>query len=595
MKILICSRTLIRQFCIILFITFVHVSLLHAQIGYFQLNGRIIDQNKNALNEVKIKVFDGPNMIDSMTTSTSGGFSLKLKLQNKYIIEIFKKEFAPKKILINTLVPSDIENNSFNLLTFIALDDANKIDDLSKAGLPVMKYYYNPSKKEFETEKNTNQVIVSNTNNKNQEELDALRTELKTYKNIVAYQKNLLAQSEEIVSNANKIKTDAKLYADSIIKAANNRSQSIVRTKSVADTNYVSVAVNKSTKEITKDDFEKFSVDEKKFDNKKSIQSVKKKLQFIEHRQFKSAKDSLDIKKNRLILRKELFDLAKYQLEIDRLNARTKEDSTRIDQRESELNFMQQDMVLAQQEIENANNKLALKDLELRDKNIMLISSLVGTILLLFILAYIYYNYRDKKRINKILEYQNQELEKLSVVASETSNAVVITDRKGDYIWVNKGYTRMFDYELEEITGDKPRNLLIDDTEDGISELIKKAIDTGESVNYEFEASSKTNKKIWIQTTVSPILDKQGIVSKLIAIDSDISKIKEAELEILAKNRLLALQNAEIMDSINYAKRIQDAILPSEALIKTYFPDSFIYFKPKTSLSIKSIHKILYH
>ncbi len=561
---------------------FFHVFLIHGQIGYFQLNGRIYDQNKNALDEVRIKVFEGPATIDSMKTSSSGGFSLKFKLQSSYIIDISKKGYAAKKILINTNVPQEIANNTFRLLNFIFLDDLAKIDERSKAGLPVLKFYYDKTDKEFKAE---NMGVQSTTNNYTlEQQLKALQIELNTYKNLQEQQKLLLYQSDEIVNNADKIKSDAKFQADSIVKAANIKALSI-RNSAVIDSTALVNAVIKSTKEITKEEFEKLAVDENEFQNKKSIQEAKRKIESLLKRQIKSSKDSLDLKKNRMVLRKELFDLAKYQLEIDRLNARTKEDSMLIDDRQTALNIMQQDMILAQQEIENANNKLKLKDLEIQNKNIMLFSVVIGLIFLLLILAYIYYNYRDKKRINKILEYQNQELEKLSIVASETSNAVVITDKSGQYIWVNKGYTRMFGYELEEVSGEKKKNILNDNNGLEINDLIKKALETGESVNFEFEAASKSGKKIWLQTTVSPILDKLGSVSKLIAIDSDISKIKEAELEILTQSRLLAMQNAQIMDSINYAKRIQDAILPSEALIKSYFPDSFIYFRPRDIVS----------
>jgi len=201
-------------------------------------------------------------------------------------------------------------------------------------------------------------------------------------------------------------------------------------------------------------------------------------------------------------------------------------------------------------------------------------------------------NYTLEQQKNEIqsqteeLEQVNLELEKLSIVARETSNAVIITDNEGRYIWVNKGYERIFGYELEEvITGKNQKNILNVTNGQYINDLINKSLKTGESVNYEFEAPSKSGKKMWLQTTISPILDKHGSVSKLIAIDSDISKIKEAELEILAQSKLLTMKNAQIMDSINYAKRIQDAILPSEALIKSYFPDSFIYFRPKDIVS----------
>ena len=47
------------------------------------------------------------------------------------------------------------------------------------------------------------------------------------------------------------------------------------------------------------------------------------------------------------------------------------------------------------------------------------------------------------------------------------------------------------------------------------------------------------------------------------------------------KNEELKISNKEITDSINYAKRIQRAILPSDQLITTNFPKSFVLYKPK--------------
>lgn len=53
-------------------------------------------------------------------------------------------------------------------------------------------------------------------------------------------------------------------------------------------------------------------------------------------------------------------------------------------------------------------------------------------------------------------------------------------------------------------------------------------------------------------------------------------------------NRIIALQkqevekkNQEILDSITYAKRLQDAILPSRQLVKSFLMESFILYKPK--------------
>ena len=51
--------------------------------------------------------------------------------------------------------------------------------------------------------------------------------------------------------------------------------------------------------------------------------------------------------------------------------------------------------------------------------------------------------------------------------------------------------------------------------------------------------------------------------------------------EIEEQHQVLEEQHKEITDSINYAKRIQDAILPPLKLVKGYMPDSFILYKPK--------------
>ncbi len=62
-------------------------------------------------------------------------------------------------------------------------------------------------------------------------------------------------------------------------------------------------------------------------------------------------------------------------------------------------------------------------------------------------------------------------------------------------------------------------------------------------------------------------------------------KVKERTAEVVKKNDELAKKNQDIMDSINYAKRIQQAILPTDYLIKKHFPESFVLFKPKDVVS----------
>jgi serine phosphatase RsbU (regulator of sigma subunit) len=55
---------------------------------------------------------------------------------------------------------------------------------------------------------------------------------------------------------------------------------------------------------------------------------------------------------------------------------------------------------------------------------------------------------------------------------------------------------------------------------------------------------------------------------------------KNAKL-VSRTNLMLQAKNKEIIDSINYAKRIQNAILPTSSRIKTSFKNSFVFYRPK--------------
>lgn len=55
-------------------------------------------------------------------------------------------------------------------------------------------------------------------------------------------------------------------------------------------------------------------------------------------------------------------------------------------------------------------------------------------------------------------------------------------------------------------------------------------------------------------------------------------KVRDALSQIEEKNK-------SIMDSINYAKRIQEAILPSEAMVQNMLGEAFVLFRPKDIVS----------
>ena len=65
----------------------------------------------------------------------------------------------------------------------------------------------------------------------------------------------------------------------------------------------------------------------------------------------------------------------------------------------------------------------------------------------------------------------------------------------------------------------------------------------------------------------------------------DIRERLKMEKEIRDQNDIIEQKNKDITDSINYAKRIQNAIMPDPGLLNKHCADAFILFKPKDIVS----------
>jgi len=55
--------------------------------------------------------------------------------------------------------------------------------------------------------------------------------------------------------------------------------------------------------------------------------------------------------------------------------------------------------------------------------------------------------------------------------------------------------------------------------------------------------------------------------------------------EIMRQKFVIEEKNKDIIDSLNYAQRLQENILPPDNLVKKLFPESFVFYKPKDIVS----------
>jgi len=278
-----------------------------------------------------------------------------------------------------------------------------------------------------------------------------------------------------------------------------------------------------------------------------------------------------------------------------------------------------------QQQIELQKAQISEQGAVIKQQFTQKIAFVAGFVLMSLLAVIVFMSYRRKKRDNDLLykqkkeiEFKNVELAKLSVVASETNNAITIMDASG----------KIYGYDLIELHETKGRDIFNVSTNKDIRELFNVCIKTKLPITFETSCQNKFRKTVWFQTNLSPVVNEKGEVIKMITIDTDITAIKEAEQEILEKNEELHQQNEEITtqrdeieaqrnlvlkqkehieeiyadltDSIHYAERIQQAVLPSDKMLETCFsvfiskgiPETeidstnfFILYKPRDIVS----------
>lgn len=107
--------------------------------------------------------------------------------------------------------------------------------------------------------------------------------------------------------------------------------------------------------------------------------------------------------------------------------------------------------------------------------------------------------------------------------------------------------------------------------------ILQTVLTTQEKVSAEMDFPSAVGDRV-MQVNAIPEYNEQSFVESVLFVSHDITERKIAELEIQSKNR-------KITESINYAKRIQGAILPNNEIIKEVFPDAFILYKPRDVVS----------
>jgi PAS domain S-box-containing protein len=220
-------------------------------------------------------------------------------------------------------------------------------------------------------------------------------------------------------------------------------------------------------------------------------------------------------------------------------------------------------------------------------------------------------NVEELQTTQELLQFKQTQLAKLlseNKTINDTLNrniAVSFADPDGVILKVNDVFCQSSGYVAGELIG-KNHNLLSSGYHDNAFwESMWKTIQHGNVWRGEIRNRKKNGEIYWVDTVINPVTDEYGKILQYLSIRVIITERKNYELAVESKNdelklsldqitllnekNALAFKEVEkllknVTDSIQYAKRIQDAIIPQVSQIQNHV-DAFVLLKPKDIVS----------
>ncbi|MFY7943819.1 MAG: PAS domain S-box protein, partial [Crocinitomicaceae bacterium] len=149
------------------------------------------------------------------------------------------------------------------------------------------------------------------------------------------------------------------------------------------------------------------------------------------------------------------------------------------------------------------------------------------------------------------------EIQKLSLVAKNTNNGVLILDADRKITWANEAMVNRSKYSLEELIGNSPKMFQYEGTDQNAIQRIYQNLIELKPLHEELLYKSKSGDLYWIDLNIQPIFDQNNRHIGYIAIEFDITDRKKFEETIAEQNKSLK----EITDALDQSSLVSIADL----------------------------------
>ncbi|UZR95389.1 PAS domain S-box protein [Chondrinema litorale] len=181
----------------------------------------------------------------------------------------------------------------------------------------------------------------------------------------------------------------------------------------------------------------------------------------------------------------------------------------------------------------------------------------------------------ERRRAEKEERMRSQ----MEALSENSLDLITRVNNEGRFYYINpviKNLTgRNTDYFLNKTIDEVHLN---NEIKESWKEIFQQVFNKQEKFITELEFPTVKDDVRIMQVSAIPEAVEDGTIESVLMVSHDITDRKKTENEVRTNNK-------KITESINYAKRIQTAILPNDTVINKVFPDSFIFYKPRDVVS----------